>query len=372
MKKIIAATMLLILLFSNGSFAMDTGVMPIHEVSKDDVKLIVNGEELVFSSYTVQPYERNGVWMLPLRSTAENFGFVVGWDEDTQRIDLQKGTDHIQITIGKDEYFKLDGESFALDIAPEIFQERTFVPITFFSEVLSVGVTSDESQIILEGCYDYEFHAEDPEFKGIVADVPENYMVDNFYEYTHEVVDSFDKQGKAIKIIGNNHSDDMFMGFYREVNGLEANTEYLLKLRFDVGTNVPKEMMGIGGSPGSSVMVKAGFISEEPQLVMDDLNHIRFENVDKANQSQSGKDLKVVSNMEKESDDYSEAFEYKTIAYYFRATTDEKGAVTLLIGTDSGFEGISVVYYSQVKLTVREASEYNFSTIQPGVFAIEK
>jgi hypothetical protein len=364
MKKIIGTTMLLIMLLSNGVFAMDTGGMPIHEVSNDEIKLVVNGEELVFSSYTVQPYERNEVRMLPLRSIAENLGFVVGWDEDSQRIDLQKGSDHIQITIGKDEYLKLGGQSFALGIAPEILQERTFVPVTFFSEVLSVEATIDGSQTILEGCYDYEFRAEDPEFKGIVADVPENYMDDNFYEYTHEVVDSFDNEGKAIKIIGNNHSDDMFMGFYREVKGLEPNTEYIFKLQFDLGTNVPKGMMGIGGSPGSSVMVKAGFISEEPQLVKDALNHIRFANVDKANQSQSGKDLKVVSNMEKASDDYTEAFEYKTIAHYFRATTDENGLVNLLIGTDSGFEGTSKVYYRQIKLTVREATAYNYSTIQ--------
>jgi hypothetical protein len=44
MKKIIAATMLLIILSTNGGFAMDTGWMLIHEVSMDDVKLIVNGE----------------------------------------------------------------------------------------------------------------------------------------------------------------------------------------------------------------------------------------------------------------------------------------------------------------------------------------
>lgn len=360
MKRIIGTAILVIMLLSNGVFAMDTGGMPINE----EVKLIVNGEELVFSNYTVQPYERDGVRMLPLRSIAENFGFVVGWDEDAQRIDLKKGSKHFQVTIGKDEYMAVDGESFALGAAPELLTARTFVPAAFFSEVLSVELTIDGSQTILDGCYDYEFRADDPETKGIVADVPENYMDDNFYEYTHEVVDSFDNDGKAIKIIGNNHSDDMFMGFYREVKGLEPNTEYILKLQFDLGTNVPKGMMGIGGSPGTSVMVKAGFVSEEPQLVKDALNHIRFENVDKANQSQSGKDLKVVSNMEKASDDYTEAFEYKTIARYFRATTDENGVVYLLIGTDSGFEGKSEAYYQDVKLTVREATSYNCSTIQ--------
>jgi hypothetical protein len=365
------AAMLVIMLLGNSVYAMDTEVKPINEVSNDEVKLIVNGEELAFSSYTVQPYDRDGIRMLPLRSITENLGFVVGWDEDAQRIDLQKGVDHIQITIGKDEYLKLGGQSFALGIAPEISQERTFVPAAFFSDVLGAEVTINGNQSNLEGCYDYEFHAEDTEVKGIVADVPDNYMEDNFYEYTHDIVDSFDNDGKAIKIIGNNHSDDMFMGFYREVKGLEPNTEYILKLRFDLGTNVPKGMMGIGGSPGSSVMVKAGFISEEPQFVKDALNHIRFGNVDKANQSQSGKDLKIVTNMEKASDDYSEAFEYKTIARYFRATTDENGVVYLLIGTDSGFEGKTEVYYHQVKLTVREATAYNLSTIQANASVLD-
>lgn len=363
MKRLICAVLLVFMLLSNGSYAMDAGVKPIHADSADETRLIVNGESLTFSDYTVQPYDSEGIRMLPLRSIAENLGFTVSWNEDDQRIELKKGSKQFQLTIGKVEYVGADGELIVLDAVPELSKARTFVPSAFFSEVIGVEVIADRNQTILEGCYDYEFDAEDREIKGIVADVPKNYMKDNFYEYSYEIVDSFDQEGKAIQIIGNNHSDDMFIGFYRGVKGLEPNSEYLFKLRFDLGTNVPRGMMGIGGSPGTSVYVKAGFVSEEPKLGTDELNHIRFENVDKANQSQSGKDLHFLTNMEKASDDYTEAFEYKTIAHYFRATTDDNGVVFLLIGTDSGFEGKTEVYYRDVKLTVREATEYNLSTL---------
>lgn len=363
MKKVIGVVLLVSMLLSNSTYAMDTGVVPINADSNGEIGLVVNGEVLAFSDYTVQPYDSEGVRMLPLRSIAENLGFVVTWNEADLKIELKKGSKQFQLTIGKDEYIGADGKPVVLNAVPELSQARTFVPSSFFSEVIGVEVIVDKNKTILEGCYDYEFDAEDPTVKGIVADVPDNYMEDNFYEYSYEIVDSFDQEGKAIQIIGNNHSDDMFMGFYREIKGLKPNSDYLFKLRFDLGTNVPRGMMGIGGSPGTSVYVKAGFVSKEPKLTTDELNHIRFENVDKANQSQSGKDLQLLTNMEKASDDYTEAFEYKTIAHYFRATTNENGVVFLLIGTDSGFEGKTEVYYRDVKLTVRQATAYNLSTL---------
>lgn len=74
-------------------------------------------------------------------------------------------------------------------------------------------------------------------------------------------------------------------------------------------------------------------------------------NIDKANQSESGKDMVVIGNVEK-IDSEDESFQYKHFETEFRVTTNEKGEVWILIGIDSGFESLSQFYFSNIELTL--------------------
>ena len=365
MKRYFILVLTLTLLFATASYG-DVDVMPINVSISDEIELIINEEKIIFSDYAVEPYEKKGLKMLPLRAISENLGFEVRWNEIDKSIDLKKDTQYLQIYVGNDKCLLNNTITQELDIAPEIMKSRTFVPYTFFEEILETDIQIDNNKITINGYVDYVFDIEqDQSFSDIVVDVPTNYMENNFYEYKFEIINSPAKNmGKAIKMSGSNHSDDMFMGFYKKVEGLNPNETYIYKLSFDIGTNVPKGMGGIGGSPGSSVYVKAGIVSEAPHATVDSLDHYRFSNIDKKNQSQSGVDLKVVSDMEKDSNDYSEEYEYKTIVKHFIATTNENGEAYITIGTDSGFEGLTTVYYDNIKLSVKEATEYNKSIVQ--------
>jgi|LGOV01.1.fsa_nt_gb hypothetical protein len=364
MKKILVLILTIGMLFSMNSFA-DFGIMPIGIIISDETELIINEEKMIFSDYAIEPYDKGDVKMLPLRAISESLGFDVTWNGSDKSINVDRETEHFKVFIGKDAYI-LNEVVTALDTAPEIVESRTFVPHTFFEKLMTVTVMIDGNKIVVEGYIDYEFDLEeDQDFEDIVADVPANYLEDNFYEYKYGITTSpVENMGKAIRIDGSNHSDDMFMGFYKKINGLEANKTYIYKLSFDIGTNVSGGMMGIGGSPGSSVYVKAGILSSAPISELNEQNYYELTNLDKANQSQSGTDLKVVSNMKKVSGDYSEAFEYKTVVNHFIATTNELGEAFILVGTDSGFEGLTTVYYDNIKLSVKEATEYNQSILQ--------
>lgn len=365
MKRNIILVLALTLLFATISYG-DVGVMPIDVGISDEIELLINEEKIFFSDYAVEPYEKNGLKMLPLRAISENLGFEVRWNEIDKSIDLKKDTQNLQIYVGNDKCLLNSTITQELDIAPEIMKSRTFVPYTFFEEILETDIQIDNNKITINGYVDYVFDIEqDQSFSDIVVDVPTNYMENNFYEYEFEISASPVKNmGNAIRISGSNHSDDMFMGFYKKITGLEANETYIYKLSFDIGTNIPKGMGGIGGSPGSSVYVKAGIVPEAPLVEVDQLDHYRFSNLDKSNQSQSGVDLKVVTDMEKKSNDYSEDYEYKTIVRHFIATTNENGEAYIIVGTDSGFEGLTTVYYDNIKLSVKGATEYNKSVVQ--------
>ncbi|MCQ3815046.1 MAG: hypothetical protein KTU85_11620 [Acidimicrobiia bacterium] len=103
-------------------------------------------------------------------------------------------------------------------------------------------------------------------------------------------------EGSAIFVQGHNRSDDLFMYLKRPVDGLEPSASYTVSATIDLATNIPLATFGIGGSPGESVYVKAGASTVEPQAELDDLNYLGM-NIDKANQSQSGTQMRVIGNL---------------------------------------------------------------------------
>ncbi len=88
-----------------------------------------------------------GTVMLPLRAISEALGFDVTWNSKLKSITLGKG---ISLTIGKDYYIYMKTSPIQLGTAPTIVNERTFVPIGFFQEVVRVeNVNVTNSQIII-------------------------------------------------------------------------------------------------------------------------------------------------------------------------------------------------------------------------------
>lgn len=152
---------------------------------------------------------------------------------------------------------------------------------------------------------------------------------------------------------GSNRSDDLFMYWTRELRGLEPDTEYSLTFDLTVATNVPTGLVGIGGSPGESVYIKAGASSIEPKAVEDDAGWLRM-NIDIGSQSEGGDDAIVVGTVANE--DLPEdadgtqfaRMELSSESADFFARTDADGALWLIIGTDSGFEGRTTIWWDEV------------------------
>ena len=99
--------------------------------------------------------------------------------------------------------------------------------------------------------------------------------------------------------------------------------------------------------------MKAGASLEEPSLLVDDLGWFRL-NLDKGNQASGGRDALVLGNAAKISTVFSDLFALKSLATQdslFEISTDDAGAVWLLVGTDSGFEGKTTLYYNRIVAT---------------------
>ena len=229
-----------------------------------------------------------------------------------------------------------------------------------FKRFCSLGVAAAIGMSILAGTASaketttgvgFDFNQNDGGFIPIFSDYPNEHGVEEFYELRsgHEEV-PIAEAGKGLFLSGNNHSDDLFMGYYKELSGLTPETEYQFTVRFQLATNVESDMVGIGGAPGESVFVKCGVASEEPENSLDALNHFRL-NIDKGTQSQSGADMIVVGDLAKEEINRPGEYEFNKIETKVIARTDEAGTVYLVIGTDSGFEGVTAYYLDDISVS---------------------
>jgi hypothetical protein len=163
-------------------------------------------------------------------------------------------------------------------------------------------------------------------------------------------------EGSAIYLSGHNHSDDLFMFLKVQVDGLTPNTSYQVLFNIDLASNTPEGLMGIGGSPGESVYVKAGAVDYEPEVIEETDGYLRM-NIDKGNQASEGEhmiNLGTLANPNIDLDNFTgEEYALMTLDNQdrlFSVTSDNDGKVWVIAGTDSGFEGLTTVYYDMINI----------------------
>ncbi|GAA4404671.1 hypothetical protein GCM10023187_22310 [Nibrella viscosa] len=155
---------------------------------------------------------------------------------------------------------------------------------------------------------------------------------------------------KALLLSGKNASANMFMFVKRKISGLQPNTSYTLLFELEMASQYANNSVGIGGSPATSVYVKVGATPTEPVKVRNgDFYNL---SIDKGNQSNRGRDMIVIGHVGA-GDDVNE---YRLIqrsnqGLPFTAITNDKGELWVIVGTDSGFEGITSLYYNTISIT---------------------
>jgi len=197
----------------------------------------------------------------------------------------------------------------------------------------------------------YDFKNGTYQWQGDFADYPVEDST--FYElkFDHADLPANLGSGKSLMLSGNNHSDDLFMFLKKKITNLSPNTEYAVSFEVKFATNAAKNSVGAGGSPGESVFLKAGAFHEEPVKVAKDGYYTM--NLDKGNQSSRGEDMVVIGTIASSyTDGMNYALETLNNITSFEARSNQNGELWVIIGTDSGFEGTSTIYYTEVSLVL--------------------
>ncbi|WP_458406845.1 copper amine oxidase N-terminal domain-containing protein, partial [Anaerotignum sp.] len=122
------------------------------DTSKDDEQKYIRltiGQKIVwlFDEYVVNdvaPEIKNDRTMLPIRIIAEALGATVTWNETEQKVTITDDDLVIEIFIGQ-PFATVNGEPVKLDAPAYIANDRTYLPLRFVAENLGATVVWNDT-----------------------------------------------------------------------------------------------------------------------------------------------------------------------------------------------------------------------------------
>lgn len=216
--------------------------------------------------------------------------------------------------------------------------------------LVSCDLSADQQMKVFS--FSFDFSTADQGWTGDFADYPDGDSIGYELLFKHDTLPTNLNQNKtksALLISGNNGSDDLFMFVKRKLSGLRPNATYELLFNVQLASDAPTNSVGIGGAPGESVYLKVGATIEEPNKELDVDNMLRM-NIDKGNQSEDGEDMIVIGHIgvAPTTSQFTSITRNNNSTSSFIATTDGNGELWLIVGTDSGFEGATTLYYMKI------------------------
>ena len=209
--------------------------------------------------------------------------------------------------------------------------------------------------------FEYDFSDSDKGWVGDFTDYPVSYDPD-IYELLaglRDLPSDLGINGKGFMLQGHNRSDDLFMYMRKQLTGLQPNTLYAIVIDVEFATDAPAGAMGIGGPPGEALFVKVGASTGEPVPVEGEMGGEAYYqlNVDKGSQSEGGENAVVVGDAAKLDNDEFDVYELKALnnkSKPLEVKSDGDGNLWVFVGTDSGFEGKTVLYYTSINVNLTE------------------
>lgn len=186
----------------------------------------------------------------------------------------------------------------------------------------------------------------------------DDFELESGYRSLPEPLDT-DKSGFYLS--GMNHSDDLNMFLKHQVDGLEPEGSYRIAFKVTFATDAPSGCFGVGGPPGEGVTVHAAASSTEPSsTIVDDRWEQGYYRLNFAEDYEGEahswyQETKIGDVANSRDCEEGRKYELKTVTgEQASVTADENGNLWLLVGTRSGFEATTSLYYTEVKVLIAE------------------
>ena len=230
--------------------------------------------------------------------------------------------------------------------------------------LLIVAAGCGDGDIEANLSFEYDFSETAEGWTGDFTDLPVDYEEDIYdLKFGHEdLPGEIPGGGKALMISAINRSDDIFMYVKKQLtaaDGIAPSTTYRIFFEVEFATDAPAGAVGVGGPPGEAVWVKVGAAAVEPVPVEMDVHAIPYYglNVDKGWQNEDGENALRIGDVAKTDNDEFNVYELKTLdnaEQPLEISSDEEGNLWIFVGTDSGFEGRTTLYYNQIRVALQQ------------------
>lgn len=111
-----------------------------HFNPRDEIRVEVNEKTIQMDT---PPLLAEGRVLLPVRKISEAMDAIVGWHDEQQLISIEKNSYRVSLQLGFKEVMA-GGQLEHLDVAPFVFENRTYIPLRFVAEHLDAEVNWDD------------------------------------------------------------------------------------------------------------------------------------------------------------------------------------------------------------------------------------
>jgi hypothetical protein len=244
-----------------------------------------------------------------------------------------------------------------------VFRRLTTTLVVFISFTLTCLAQGAPSPVSVS----FDFRNGPLGWQAGFADYPPTTDKNGFYELLAEVrtlPPELGVNGTGFYIQGNNHSDDLFMFLKRRLNsadGIVAGQTYQITFTLVFASSAQSGCFGIGGSPGDSVGLKAGASPAEPLALFDASPLISWLRMNVSKDPNQGNVAasptgSIANGIPCGSAQNSYVSIKRTHQHTSLVNANSRGELWLLIGSDSGFEGLTALYYQTIDVTLTPVS----------------
>lgn len=229
-----------------------------------------------------------------------------------------------------------------------IFRKR-FLLIFLVAAVFSCSEEDPEGISIKSNTFD--FNEGEQGWKFGFSDYPATIDSTNLvlkYAYTDKP--SALPEGKSLMLSGTNAGPELFMYIKKQLTDLRPETDYTITFNVELASSATSQT---NGPIVPSVFLKVGAVSFEPQTVKTPEKVVV--NVDKGFEDQNGSEMTNIGNIiGEDATGYSLTLKSSSSKNPtpITARTDSDGAIWLIVGTDSNFQGTTTVFYSKVNVVL--------------------
>ena len=209
---------------------------------------------------------------------------------------------------------------------------------------------NDGEQAITVFTISFPFNDSFQGWVGDFADYPETNSIAYELYVGHDLLpENLNTNGetRGLHISGKGNNRDLFMFMKRKISGLRPNATYELLFSVKLASNMPT------GGIGESIHLKAGASILEPRKELQ--AGVYRMNIDKGELAEGGEDMITIGNVGVSSTtQFLMITRTNSSKNSFTITADESGEIWLVVGTDSGYDGTTSLYYTQVDVSFNQ------------------